>query len=149
MKEFYSNLSIVGTSLRSSVKEVKIDIHKDQFGRMFEPSFQGRTYTYEAPKELKKSRRSISIYSLIMNPMEDIKLPIKSRFLKPRVHASHYLLTRILFPRNINLIYVINDNIIPLWLLTKKFPIGWMNISSHDLIQRNSVSMTSIWSTNH
>lgn len=39
VKEFYLNLSSVETLLRSSIKGVKIDIHKDQFSRMFELPF--------------------------------------------------------------------------------------------------------------
>lgn len=119
--EFYSNLSIVGTFLRSTTKEAKIDIHKDHFGRMFELPFQGTSYTYKAPLGSKNFKHSIVVNSLVMNPMEKRKLSIMAIFMKPRVCVFHYLLIRILLQRRANLNFVITNDIVHLWLLTKKF----------------------------
>lgn len=38
-KEFYSNLTVVETFLKSNVKGIEIDAHRDQFGRIFELPF--------------------------------------------------------------------------------------------------------------
>lgn len=118
-------MMIVGTSLKLTIKGVEIDTHKDQFGMMFELPFLGVPYAYERPIKFKKFECSIYIYSLFVNPMEDMKLSIKVSFLKPKVYVIHYLLTRILLPRNINLKIVIRNDIFSPWLLTKQFQI-WL-----------------------
>lgn len=41
LRGFYSNLKFEDPSLNSSIKGVEIDIHRDQFGKMFELPFYG------------------------------------------------------------------------------------------------------------
>lgn len=92
-------MTIVGRSLKSTVKGVEVDIHKDKFGRMFHLPFQGVTYTYERPIKFNKFKHFIFIFSFIVNAIEDMKLLIKANFLKPKVCFIHYLIIRIFFQR--------------------------------------------------
>lgn len=77
--------------------------------------------------KIKDFKRSISICSLVINPMEKIKFSIKTSFLNPRVLVIHYLLIRVLLSRNINLNFVIKDDIVSLWLITGKFQTNWVD----------------------
>lgn len=121
MREFYSNLTFKDPSLRKIVKGVKIDIHKDQFKRMFELLFYEVSYTYEGLIKFKKLKLSIVIILFVMNLMEDRKLPIKAIHLKSKIYVSNYLVTRILLPKKENLDVVTKEYVVPLWLLTKQF----------------------------
>lgn len=56
VKEFYSNLYMIGKTLTSSVKIVRIMIHIEQFSRMFEITFLGTSYKSERPIGLKTSK---------------------------------------------------------------------------------------------
>lgn len=109
--EFYSNLTIEGSSIKSIVKGIEIDIHRDQFKRIFELLFQGVSYTYEGPIKFNKFKLSTNIISFVMNPMEDMKLPIKLSHLKEKICVTHYLITRILLPRQTNLDVVIKEDV--------------------------------------
>lgn len=46
--------------------------------------------------------------------------------MKSKVCGIHYLLRRILFPRNINLKIVIRNDIVPLCLITQQFQTNWI-----------------------
>lgn len=59
--------------------------------------------------------------------MEKKGFPFITTRLKPKVRILHYLLTRILLPRNINIDYVIKDNIVPLRYLAKNIPTNWVD----------------------
>lgn len=65
IREFYQNLKIVGTSLRSIVSGVEIYIHKDNFGRIFELPFEGKTYTHEMPLGFRNFKHSITLITLL------------------------------------------------------------------------------------
>lgn len=118
VREFYSNLQMVRTSLRSSLKGVSIDIHKDHIDRIFELPFQGSSYKYETPLGSKSFKRSIALNNIVVNPMEKSHFPRKSNILKPKFCIIHYLLTKILLSKSLNLNYVIRDDVVPLWILT-------------------------------
>lgn len=66
MKQVYSNLMIVGTSLKSTIKGVEINIHRDDFGKMFEFPIQGASYTYESPKKSLKSLSTLFLYTPLL-----------------------------------------------------------------------------------
>lgn len=55
VREFHSNLQLEDLSLKSSVRGIKIDIHIDQFERMFEFHFYEVSYTYGGSTKLKKT----------------------------------------------------------------------------------------------
>lgn len=61
-----------------------------------------------------------------MNHMENKKLPIKASFLKSKVGIIHFLLTWILFPRKVILNFVIKEDVVPLWIIIKKFKTNWV-----------------------
>lgn len=82
MREIYYNQIIEGLPLNSTVKGIDIDIHRYQFGRMFEFPFHGVSYTYEGPIKFKKFKLSTTIIYFVINPMEDGKHSIKVSNLK-------------------------------------------------------------------
>lgn len=60
-----------------------------------------------------------------MNPMEYRKLPAKADYLKV-IRVVHYLIMRILLPRQLNLDVVIKEDDIPLWLLAQQVQTNWV-----------------------
>lgn len=119
--DFYSNLKTGDLSLKSSVRGVEIGIPRDQFRRMFKPSFYGVSYTYDRPSMLKKFKLDTFILYFFMKPMDDKKFPIKVSYMKEKICVALYLITRILFTRQDNLGVVIRGYVVPLWFLTQQF----------------------------
>ena len=78
------------------------EIRKERFGKIFEIPFQGTSYISEKPNGLKNFKRSITLNSLVTNPMVEKKLPLRATLLNSKVRILHYLLIRILLPRNTN-----------------------------------------------
>lgn len=105
---------------------MELDIHKDQFRRIFELPIIGIYYTLDKPLGIKNFKHSTTFDTLFINPMEKKKVPFKPVHLKPTVRILHYLITRILCPRIINNRYVIREYIVPLWLLTQKITTNWV-----------------------
>lgn len=118
-REFYLNMRLVGTSLKSFIRGVEIDFHKDKFWRIFELPIEGISYALNKPIGFKNFKHSTSINSLVIDPMEKKKASFKSIHMKPKLRILHYLLTIILFPRIINHRYVVREDVVPVWLLTQ------------------------------
>lgn len=72
------------------------------------------TYTLNIPIGFKNFKHSIAINYLITKPMENKKVPFKFTQLKSKVRITHYIVTRIPFPRIINYEYVVREDIVPL-----------------------------------
>lgn len=77
VREFYSNLKLEDLFHKSFVRGKEINIHIDQFGRMFKLPFFGVSHTYEEPIKFKRFQLFTAIKSFVMNLMEDRKFPIK------------------------------------------------------------------------
>lgn len=71
--------------MTSSVKDVNIVIHKEHFGRMFEIPFLGTSYKSERPIRFKNFKHNVALNSLVINPMEKIKLTSRTTLLNPKV----------------------------------------------------------------
>lgn len=74
--EFYVNLRIVGTSLRSLVRGVEIDIHKDNFRRIFELPFEGKSNTYKGTIGLNNFKHSTALIYLVIKLVEIRNFPL-------------------------------------------------------------------------
>lgn len=133
VKEFYSNLHVVGKTLTLSVKNVRIMIHIERFGWIFEIPFIGTPYRSERLIDLKNFKRTVALNTFVTNPMEKRKLLFWTTLLMPKVRIIHYLITRIILPRNNNNNYVIKDDIILLWLLTQNIPTNWVDKVFHHI----------------
>lgn len=114
VKEFYLNLRLEKSSLRTSVKGMEIPIHKDHFRRIFDLPSEGMTYTLEKPTSFKNFKHSIAIIHLVINPMTKMKVPFKATHQKPKVKIFHYLITIILFLGVINHNYVVMKDVVSL-----------------------------------
>lgn len=112
VREFYINMRLIRTFLKTYVIGVEIDLHKDQFGRIFELPNEGISYTFDKPIGFKNFKHSTTINALIINHMEKKKVPFKLIHLKPRVRTLHYLLTRILFSKIINHDYIVKKDLV-------------------------------------
>lgn len=75
------------------MKGTKIPIRRYQFGRMFELSLYGVSYTYDGQINFPNLKLSTTILSFVMNPMKEKKRPLKASFLKAKICVEHYLLT--------------------------------------------------------
>lgn len=106
-------------ALKSFIRGKNIEIHRDQFGIMFELPFFGISYTHEGRVQLKRFKLSMAIKSFVMNHMKDMKLHVKANYIKEKIMVAHYLITRILLPRKDNLEVIIRENVFPLWLLKR------------------------------
>lgn len=71
VREFYLNPRLVGTSLKTSVRGVEIDLHKDNLGRIFDLPVIGISFTLDGPLGLRNFKHSTSINTLVINPMEN------------------------------------------------------------------------------
>lgn len=60
-EKFNFNLTIEGSSIKSIVKGLEINIHKDQLRRMFEIPSQGVSYIYEVSIKFKISNSPLSL----------------------------------------------------------------------------------------
>lgn len=139
VRESYLNLRLVGTSLRSYVMGVEINIYMDNFGRTFELLFKGKSYTRDKPLGFRNLKHFTTLNSLVINPMEKRKSPLKSIHLKPKVWNLHYLQTIILFPRNVNHNYVIREDVVALWILTHEVLTNWVEeIFNHMIFSKEN-----------
>lgn len=77
----------------------------------------GISYTLDRPLGLKSFKHSTTLNTLIINHMEKNKVTFKFIHLKPKVRILHYLFTRIPFPRIINHVYIIREDVVPLSIL--------------------------------
>lgn len=117
VREFYTNILNVGKPHISPVKNIKIVIHKECFGKIFELPFLGTSYKTKKPTEMKNFKRSVALNYTITNPMEERKIPFRKTLQEPKVRILHYPLTRILLLRNTNNNHIIKSDINLLWLL--------------------------------
>lgn len=68
--KLYLSLILVGISLRSLVRGVEIYIHKDQFERIFDLPFVGKSYTLDIPLRFRNFKHSTNLNILVINHME-------------------------------------------------------------------------------
>lgn len=134
----------MGKTLTSSVKNIRIVIHREYFGRLFEIPFPGTSYKFERSIVLKKFKQIVAVNTLVTNPMEKRIIHFRTSLFKPKVRIIHYLMTRIVLPRNININYIIKDDIIPLWLLTQSIPTNWLDEMFHHMSYYKEKSSTKL-----
>lgn len=144
VRDFYLKLRLVGTSLELFVRGMEIGLHKDPFGWIFELPTLGTSFTFDRPLGLRKLKHFTTINTLIINPMEKNKVPFKSSQLKPKVRIFHYLLTKILFPRNINHSHVQREYVIPLWLLSQEIPTNCVYLIFNNMIRCKYITSVGI-----
>lgn len=80
VREFHTNLNIFGNTLTSYTKNATIMIHKECFGRIFKIPLLGTYYKSVRPIGLKNLKLTITLNTLITNPIEKRKLPFRTTF---------------------------------------------------------------------
>lgn len=89
---------------------------------MFKLSFYRVSYTYDVSMKFKRFKLFNIILSFLMNPMEGNKLYIKTSYLKVKlILVTHYLITQILFLKQVNFELIVIEDLVPSWLITQKF----------------------------
>lgn len=99
VKLFYTNIKFEYLTLTKLVKGVEVCIHMDNFGKIFEFIDFSKSYTYDEPSRLNKLSQIVVISILLVDPMGDKPLSIKTKFMKAKCCVVHHLLTCILFTR--------------------------------------------------
>lgn len=115
IRDFYLNMKLIGTSLETYVKGVEIIIHKIHIGSILEIPIRRLNYTQGKPIGFKNFKHFVSINSIVINPVEKMKVTFRTTHLKPKDRILHYHIMRVLFLRIINDYYVTREDIVKLW----------------------------------
>lgn len=140
VKQFYYKVKFEGSTLRTSVKGIKVFIHIEDFGDMFKLPYYGETYIVEGPTKLNNFSIRVDMLSFMVDPMREQKFPLKTGFMKDEVCMSHHLLTSILFPIQGNLEVFIKEDLVVLWFITQHHQANLVD---------GMFSYITVWKKNH